>query len=177
MALTALGQIILPNVRVEERGSDTMDFFLGSQRLGSISLSLTRKAGVALESWYAWFARSSLVDSELVLAEDTRSGPFRTPAAAVRSLLQADNRPSVKFEGGIAGDDQQSSFMNATLQHAGTDFEFSVATNLEIPSIVLAEGKEAITSFIKSTLRRASTVAPGLAFDVQFGPAGSSEDD
>lgn len=85
----------------------------------------------------------------------------------------------VKIETGICEASQEGSFMNATLQYAGSDIVFSIATELRIPSAIVAQGELAVAEYIRKTLTKAATATEeeGLEFEVQIGPEGDEDDD
>jgi hypothetical protein len=78
------------------------------------------------------------------------------------------------IETGICGNDQESSFMNATLQAHG-DLEFSIATYVvSIPPDIQTEKQlRAYLEYVFGGLfmdRRLGE--PGVRFEIQIGPAG-----
>jgi hypothetical protein len=74
-------------------------------------------------------------------------------------------------------DAQAGSFMNATLQSAGDEIAFSIATTVMVPGIVVAQGLWAVAHYINETLHAASQVSEGLSFEAQVGPSGDAVDD
>lgn len=81
----------------------------------------------------------------------------------------------LKIETGITGNDQESSFMNATLQKAGDRFEFSIATFISISPSVKTE--EELAALISNVLSPIVAVDPRISFEVQLGLAGDGEPD
>lgn len=73
------------------------------------------------------------------------------------------------IEDGISAGDQESSFMNATLQDvADYDLSFSVATHIGIPADVTDE--ERLRNYLAMILQRVTDLGLGIAFEVQLGP-------
>lgn len=75
----------------------------------------------------------------------------------------------VNIATGIPEDEQESSFMNATLQGAGPGIAFSIATKLDIPDEIISKGEAMVATYISQTLETAAAGAPGLHFEVQLG--------
>lgn len=77
----------------------------------------------------------------------------------------------MKIETGIDEGQQESSFMNATLQDAGknTGLAMSISTTMDIPDHIAAQGEERIAAYISFTLKQFES--HGLKFHVQLGPA------
>lgn len=71
-------------------------------------------------------------------------------------------------------DEQESGFMNATLQDAG-NVAFSIATHIKIPENVSSQGEDAVSSYLAELLEKASNSVEGLSFTVQTGPAEAEE--
>jgi len=172
LAMQEMARMIEPNVTVLER-VDCMELYAGEKLLGSVVLELAKQP----ESWFVTIHRSSMLAKQWPeIQPNTTHGPFRSLSTALRRLLGADNGADVIVDTGICGDDQQSSFCNATLQSAGQDVEFSIATKLDIPAAVLAGGDAAVGKYIKITLKRASMTVPGLSFKAQVGAASGISD-
>jgi len=78
---------------------------------------------------------------------------------------------------GICGDDQESSFMNATLQSTDNDpnLEFSISTHVEIPAFVRSE--ESLAGWLGSIFGDVIHEHPELHFEIQIGPEGDGEED
>jgi hypothetical protein len=90
---------------------------------------------------------------------------------------------------GVPGDDQESSFMNATLQSTsgpgkgdlGDDLEFSIAVHVGVPGDVDTEEK--LRRYLHDVFQTAIEVTEekfGVAtlnVVIEIGPAGSGEDD
>jgi hypothetical protein len=93
-------------------------------------------------------------------------GALGSPAQAARRIVHRN----VCVEAGIPEDDQQGSFQNATLQGAGDNLAFSIATHLDIPDEIAREGEGAVASYITEQMARvAAAGVPGLRFTVQIG--------
>jgi hypothetical protein len=56
------------------------------------------------------------------------------------------------------------------MQNAGSYLAMSIATTLVVPDHVADEGEESAVKYVKGLLGRASSLVPGLSFDVQIGP-------
>lgn len=161
--LQALVQVIAPTAMVTQC-SDFFDVKVEGVTLGSLSFD-------AMDEWYAmtYEPRLSTKGAEPYSHMD-KHGPFATASRAVRRLFRVDNEPTVEVKTGISAGSQESSFMNATLQHGNEKVSFSVATYLDIPAFVQSKGEQAVAGHIQDMLSRASTGVPGLTFDVQVGP-------
>lgn len=72
---------------------------------------------------------------------------------------------------GIAEQDQEGSFMNATLQPAGPDLALSIATHFSVPASVAALGEQAVANLVYEALTQAAKATLGLSFEVQLGPS------
>lgn len=80
----------------------------------------------------------------------------------------------LSIETGICGDEQESSFMNATLQsHEG--LEFSIATHIDVPPDIKTE--EDLARHLDWVCRDVLERLCGISFEVQIGPAGSGPDE
>lgn len=79
----------------------------------------------------------------------------------------------VNIQTGCDEQSQESSFMNATLQGAGTEVAFSIATELDVPESISNQGEQAVAEYLRKVLTIAATAAAeyGLSFDVQVGPS------
>ena len=82
---------------------------------------------------------------------------------------------SVTLETGICADAQESSFMNATLQSAGTALAFSIATFIDVPASVIADGEVAVARYLQALLTRVTKQEPALGFEVQVGPENEAD--
>lgn len=71
-------------------------------------------------------------------------------------------------------DAQAGSFMNATLQSAGDEIAFSVATMVKVPGEVVVQGVDAVANYINEVLYAASQASGGLSFEAQVGPSSSA---
>lgn len=80
-------------------------------------------------------------------------------------------QPAVVIEFGVPEDEQEGSFMNSTLQGAGDDLAFSVATEVEVPPEIAARGEGAVGVYLRSVLDAAAGVVSGVRFHVQMGPS------
>lgn len=82
----------------------------------------------------------------------------------------------LEIETGVCGNDQEGSFMNATLQSHG-ELEFSIATYVSVPDEITSEGElqSYLTLLLGGLLYRADGKSP-VSFEVQLGPAGSGDD-
>lgn len=74
------------------------------------------------------------------------------------------------IEIGIPEEDQEGSFMNATLQSVG-DVAFSIQTDFDIPEDVGAAGEVAVERYLAEQLAKAEAAVPGIRFTVQLGEA------
>lgn len=80
-------------------------------------------------------------------------------------------KPLVTVDAGTDEDQQESSFMNATLQGAGEAVVMSISTSLEVPEDVIANGEASIAKYVQKVLSIAASSCPGLSFQVQVGPS------
>ena len=84
----------------------------------------------------------------------------------------------MKIRKGVCGDDQMSSFDNATLQSGGSyKVEFSIAAFVELPEKLHKASEEEVAQYLENLLGRVEY--HGLSFEVEIGPAydGTPEDD
>lgn len=167
--LQALAQVLAPSARAEQNGS-SIEIHVDGAYIGRVEIN-------GPDQWFAKTLKSEADPrrSSRVNFEET-TGPFWTPAECIRSMFSGRQRPSVKVTGGICADDQQGSFENATMQYAGDYLSFSVKTNLEVPDGIANQGEKPAADYIESMLRRASSLVPGLAFEVQIGPNEAEND-
>jgi hypothetical protein len=88
----------------------------------------------------------------------------------------AYNSERLKIFGGITGDAQEGSFMNATLQSTGNDpnLEFSVAVHVEIPAAI--ETQEQLMNFLGGIFGEVIYQQDGLHVEIQLGPAEDGRD-
>lgn len=77
----------------------------------------------------------------------------------------------VKIDRGVSEEAQEGSFMNATLQDAGGGMAMSIATTLQVPEHIAAEGEEAVAKYVQNTLVHAGSTSSRLRFHVQIGPS------
>lgn len=139
-------------VEVNEDGSVTYGY------TGVVASSYD--AGEDDEYWCANCDRITKTIEEMVGA------PPKPPKTGVR----------LKIETGIPGEDQQSSFMNATLQEtADCSLEFSIATYISVSPSLRTE--EELASLISNVLGPVVAADPRVSFEVQIGPAGDGETD
>ena len=77
---------------------------------------------------------------------------------------------------GIPGNDQEGSFMNATLQDTGNDpnLEFSIAVHVEIPAEIKDE--ESLAEYLGGIFQHVVALHPMLHVEMQIGPAGDGDD-
>lgn len=81
----------------------------------------------------------------------------------------------VQVETGWTGDDQEGSFMNATLQSvSGGKFEFSIAMFIDLPP---HNSEEELATTLTSMLSHIAARYPQVSFDVKLGLAGGGDDD
>lgn len=76
----------------------------------------------------------------------------------------------LKIETGVSGDAQESSFANATLLTYDNNISISIATELKIPTEVIAEGLEATEAFVRAVLAKVIGAVEEISFEVQIGP-------
>jgi len=76
---------------------------------------------------------------------------------------------NINIETGIPEEDQQGSFMNATLQSVGR-IAVSIATYVDIPNAD-EMSEDQIVEHISNTLGKAESDVNGLRFEVQTGRA------
>ena len=161
--LQALATVLAPNATVT-LNADVMEVSVAGNLVGHILVH-------GPDQWFAKRFETHVGGkrNEPYCSEESY-GPYEQPAMAIRKLFYADNIPEVSIESGISSGEQESSFMNATLQSAGVTFAISVATNVDIPDYVLSKGEAAIAGYLEDLLSRAATLVPGLSFDVKVGP-------
>lgn len=70
---------------------------------------------------------------------------------------------------GIPANEQESSFMNATLQQAGNEHSFSIATHVKVPDHICNQGEAAIRDYLMDILGKAALTDRNLTFEVQLG--------
>lgn len=89
----------------------------------------------------------------------------------------AFNSPRFKIFMGIPGDDQESSFMNATLQQSSGEptLEFSIATHLDVPKYVRSE--DSLANWLNMVFGDFVHEHPEVEIEIQIGPEGSGEED
>jgi hypothetical protein len=166
--LQALAQVLAPAARAEQNGSH-IEIHVAGAYIGRIEID-------GPDQWFAKTLKSEADPRRASrMSYEETTGPFRTPAECIRSMFGGRHRSSVKVTGGICGDDQQGSFENATMQTAGDYLSFSVKTTLAVPDSVANESEKAAARYIESMLDRASSLVPGLSFEVQIGPNEAEE--
>lgn len=75
----------------------------------------------------------------------------------------------LQIETGIPGDDQESAFMNGTLQMLTEhNLAFTVQTFVEAPAQVSDE--QQLRAYLVELFRRVAAAEPALSFDIQTGP-------
>ena len=143
-------------------GPHPMGGFYAFERLfeakskGLLDVSIRRAAGLPLPA--------------VVLKEgDSTMGVSDMNAARSMSML-------LQVDEGIPGDEQESSFMNATLQSAGDLVDFSVSTSIDVPEQISAQGESAVKGYIEDVLRAACLAHPALSFQVQVGASREVEE-
>ena len=77
----------------------------------------------------------------------------------------------VKMDRGVSEEAQEGGLMNATLQDAGGGIAMSIATTLQVPEHIAAEGEESVAKFVQNTLVFAGSTSSRLRFHVQIGPS------
>jgi hypothetical protein len=89
----------------------------------------------------------------------------------------AFNSERLHITGGIPGDAQEGSFMNATLQSTANDpnLEFSVAVHVEIPLQITSE--ERLMEYLGGIFGDVVHQHPELHVEIQLGPEGDGEED
>ncbi len=100
--------------------------------------------------------------------------------STVEEMVGAPPAPPVtgvrlKIEAGIPGNDQESSFTNATLQTIREDLEFSIATYISVGESVKTEAD--LASLISNVLAPIVAEDPRISFEVQLGPYGEGPDE
>ncbi len=85
---------------------------------------------------------------------------------------------TVCIQTGYSEEQQESSFMNATLQGAGA-VAFSIATHITVPDDVSAQGEACVANYLRDALTAATQAAAeyGLKFHAQVGAARGYESD
>lgn len=83
----------------------------------------------------------------------------------------------LEIESGWTGDEQETSFTNATLQSTGMDpdMEFSVAVHVECPAGVVTEGE--LFEYLHGLFSEVVHQFPRLHVEIKLGPAGAGEDE
>ena len=71
----------------------------------------------------------------------------------------------IEIREGIPASEQESSFMNATLQSAG-DFAFSVATHVDVPERFAVDEKR-LAAYLHATF---PTLPPNVKIEIELGP-------
>ena len=68
---------------------------------------------------------------------------------------------------------QISSFQNATFQRAGENLALSIATTIQVPDEVVAQGEAAVATWVEDALWQAASAVKGkaLTFEVHVGPS------
>lgn len=79
----------------------------------------------------------------------------------------------VRIDRGVPEEDQEGSFMNATLQGVGSSLAMSIATTLLVPDHIANDGEEAVAKFVNNALVFAGNTSSRLRFHVQIGPSRS----
>jgi len=167
--LQALANVLAPAAVVTQL-SDRMEVKNDGTLVGYITVN-------EYDQWYATRVETKLGGwKKTAYLEEQVNGPFPNPSLAIRRLFNIDNAPLVQVREGVSAGEQESSFMNATLQDAGEATSFSVATKLEIPEYVISKGEAAIAGYISGALGRASSSVSGLSFEVEIGPTEDPED-
>lgn len=116
----------------------------------------------------------------LSAVKETRLDSFPSPQFRIKphhrwKKVQGDGVANgVAMVVGPDEEEQESSFMNATLQGAGKHVAFSIATNLLVPETVVAEGLDSVVRHIRYELARATIKCSGLSFVVQVGASRDS---
>lgn len=83
---------------------------------------------------------------------------------------------SLWIDTGIPGAEQESNFMNATLQKLRDEnVDFSVACHIGVGAEVKTE--EQLFDYLADLLGRVTEAFPDLNFEVQIGPYGEGDDD
>lgn len=167
--LQALAQVLAPTARAEQNGY-SIEIHVDGAYIGRVDIN-------GPDEWLAKTLKSEADPGRTTRRSyEETTGPFRTPAECIRSMFGGRQRSNVKVTGGICGDDQQGSFENATMQTAGDYLAFSVKTTLAVPDSVANESEKAAARYIESLLDRASSLVPGLSFEVQIGPNEAEKD-
>lgn len=86
------------------------------------------------------------------------------------------NSERLKMYLGIPGDEQESDFMNATLQETANDpnLEFSIATHVEIPALIRSE--RSLAGWLGMIFEDFIHEHPEVHIEIQIGPAGNGEE-
>ena len=89
----------------------------------------------------------------------------------------AFNSERLKITLGVPGDDQESSFMNATLQWTANDPElaFSIAVNVGVPADVVNE--EQLATYLGGIFGDVVHEHPEVHVEIQLGPMEDEEED
>lgn len=78
---------------------------------------------------------------------------------------------------GVPGNDQEGSFMNATLQSTENEpnLEFSVAVHVEVPGEI--QDEEALAEYLGGIFGQIRHDHPELHIEIQLGPEGDGEEE
>lgn len=68
---------------------------------------------------------------------------------------------------------QVSSFQNATFQRVGENLAISIATTIQVPDEISAQGEAAVATWVEAALWQAASAVKGkaLTFEVHVGPS------
>lgn len=83
--------------------------------------------------------------------------------------------PRLYIETGISGGEQESNWMNGTLQGNYETTEFTVHTYIDVPPDVLAEGEQETAQFLCRVLRDLDLT--GVRFEIRVGRGGGLDDE
>lgn len=83
----------------------------------------------------------------------------------------------IEIETGWTGNEQESSFMNATLQSTpGWALEFSVATHIDLTGMYADWNETNLRAVLDNVLSRAAKDVPEIRFEVKLGPSGDGQE-
>lgn len=88
----------------------------------------------------------------------------------------AFNSERLRIHGGICGDAQEGSFMNATLQSTGNEpnLEFSIAVHVEVPAEIVTE--ELLMDYLGGLFGQVVHAHRELHIEIQLGPEERGDD-
>jgi hypothetical protein len=76
----------------------------------------------------------------------------------------------ITMQTGISANEQESSYMNGTLQTVGDGLAMTIHTYLSVPKGVAAQGQQAVAAYVEAKLNAAHIACPAFSFEVEIGP-------